>query len=103
MLCAPGMTLDDVLDVIGPREDPSISDCVAMMAKPSALPGCVLDDFWIDSLQGCPARSDAPQAVQEPRLTSQETPVRRTPSTHRAPAGLRLCAIAPAATAGPIN
>jgi hypothetical protein len=46
-LASPGMTLADVLDTIGPREDPSISDCIAMLAAPADLPGCLLDDFAV--------------------------------------------------------
>jgi len=48
LLAAPDMSLDDVIDVIGPREDPSINDCIAMLAKPVALAGCDMDDFWVD-------------------------------------------------------
>jgi hypothetical protein len=44
-LAAPGMTLADVLDTIGPREDPSIADCIAMLTAPAALPGCTLEGF----------------------------------------------------------
>lgn len=44
-LAAPGTTLGDVLDTIGPREDPSIADCLAMLLVPSRLAGCTLDDF----------------------------------------------------------
>ncbi|WP_332802924.1 hypothetical protein [Sphingomonas sp. RT2P30] len=103
MLGSPGMTLDDVLDVIGPREDPSITECVAAIANPATLPGCVLDDFWIDGLRGCPPRTDASAGALEQRLVSGETPLRRPPSAHRARARLRLCAVDPAATTAPIN
>ncbi|CAN5542917.1 hypothetical protein BH10PSE14_BH10PSE14_13860 [soil metagenome] len=103
LLSSPGMSLDDVLDVIGPREDPSITDCVALMAKPIALPGCVLDDFWIDSLQGCPPRTDVSPGVPTQRPASPEAAIRRPPGTHRAPAGLRLCLIPPGAMAVPVN
>lgn len=44
-LAAPGMIIDDVVDVIGPREDPSIPDCLAMLVQPMAAPGCLLDQF----------------------------------------------------------
>ena len=44
---APGMTLEDVLDTLGPREDPSISDCIAMLTAPSAIAGCALEDYGI--------------------------------------------------------
>lgn len=47
-LAAPGMRLADVIDVIGPREDPGIAECVAMLAPPSAMPGCTLDRFDIE-------------------------------------------------------
>ena len=53
-MAAPGAAIEDVLDVIGPREDPSISDCIAMLAAPLPLPGCLVDDFWIDSMPGLP-------------------------------------------------
>jgi hypothetical protein len=44
-LAAPGMTLSDVLDTIGPREDPSIADCIAMLTSPGAIAGCALESF----------------------------------------------------------
>src|SRR3954468_12261210 len=46
-LQAPGTTLEDVLDTLGPREDPSIADCLAMLTAPDALAGCALDDFSV--------------------------------------------------------
>lgn len=45
---APGMTLSDVLDTLGPREDPSIADCIAMLVVPAGIAGCELDDFSVD-------------------------------------------------------
>ena len=47
-LAAPGMRLTDVIDVIGPREDPAIAECVAMLAPPSSMAGCTLDRFDIE-------------------------------------------------------
>jgi hypothetical protein len=44
---AAGMTLGDVLDTIGPREDPAIADCIAMLAAPQPLAGCTLEDFKV--------------------------------------------------------
>ncbi|MDG2534031.1 hypothetical protein P6144_10265 [Sphingomonas sp. HITSZ_GF] len=46
-LAAPGMTLADVLDTIGPREDPSIVDCIAMLTSPAAIAGCALESFEV--------------------------------------------------------
>lgn len=54
---APGMTLADVLDTIGPREDPSIGDCIALLAQPQPIAGCGLDNFGVrESLSGVPAQ-----------------------------------------------
>jgi hypothetical protein len=44
-MSAAGSRLIDVIDVIGPREDPSILECVAMLAQPGLMPGCDLEDF----------------------------------------------------------
>ncbi len=103
MLCASGMTLDDVLDVIGPREDPAISECVAAIANPAVMPGCVLDDFWIDGLRGHSPQMEASAPVPEQRPASGEAPLRRPAAAHRSRARLRLCAITPASTISPIN
>lgn len=46
-LAAPGMTLADVLDTLGPREDPSIADCIAMLTAPAAIPGCTLQGYVV--------------------------------------------------------
>lgn len=63
---APGMTLSDVLDTLGPREDPSIADCIAMLTVPGAIAGCALDDFSIDI---APASADViPLPVEAGRL-----------------------------------
>ncbi|TGX54196.1 hypothetical protein E5A73_08760 [Sphingomonas gei] len=43
-----GMTLSDVLDTIGPREDPAIADCIAMLTAPNAIAGCALDEFTVE-------------------------------------------------------
>lgn len=34
------MTFDEVVETIGPCEDPNIGDCLAMLFDPSNLPGC---------------------------------------------------------------
>lgn len=44
----PEATLDDVIDMVGPSEDPSIADCIAILTSPVAIPGCALDDFQIE-------------------------------------------------------
>ncbi|MHA6721094.1 hypothetical protein ACX40Y_16805 [Sphingomonas sp. RS6] len=46
-LTAPGMTLADVLDTIGPREDPDIAECIAMLVVPTTVAGCGLDQVTV--------------------------------------------------------
>ena len=43
-----GMALSDVLDTIGPREDPSIADCIAMLTAPGAIAGCALNNYSVE-------------------------------------------------------
>ncbi|GHH23329.1 hypothetical protein GCM10008023_34170 [Sphingomonas glacialis] len=66
LLEAPGMTLADALDVIGPREDPSIADCIGALTAPTALAGCIMDDFWIDSLRtlGAPVSAGSTATIK---------------------------------------
>ena len=39
------MTLEDVEETLGPSEDPSIDDCIALLAEPCPVPGCTLAGF----------------------------------------------------------
>lgn len=43
-----GLTLADVEDTIGPREAPSIADCIALLLSPADLAGCTLMRFEIE-------------------------------------------------------
>lgn len=47
-LTVAGMTLDDVAETLGPAEDPSIADCLALLAEPGLLPGARLDGFVVE-------------------------------------------------------
>jgi hypothetical protein len=40
-----GMTLDDIIEMIGPREDPSVEDCIKMLALSSSFSGCAMTDI----------------------------------------------------------
>ena len=44
-LASPGMALEDLIDVLGPREDPSIAECLALLVQPAPTPGCLLEQF----------------------------------------------------------
>jgi hypothetical protein len=58
------MTLDEVIEVVGPSEDPSTSDCLAALTKPDVLPGCVLADFWIEAVPGRKSRPEHTRSGQ---------------------------------------
>ncbi|WP_010219810.1 hypothetical protein [Sphingomonas sp. PAMC 26621] len=95
LLSAPGMTLNDALDVIGSREDPSITECIATMTAPIALPGCIMDDFWIDSLRSPPPKIEVATAVLGYRLAQTGKGQRRTALTSGKPPHLSLCIMPP--------
>lgn len=69
----PGMMLDDIVDVIGPREDPAVADCVAALSAPTAMPGCALEDFSVEGMADCALHSNAAKVVQTPAPVRAET------------------------------
>lgn len=42
-----GMGVDDIEDVIGPREDPDLFACLSMLMTPATISGCKALDFTI--------------------------------------------------------
>jgi hypothetical protein len=75
-LLSASMTLDEVIDVIGPSEDPSTRDCLAALTKPDVLPGCVLDDFWIESVPASKSRPEHIRSALDRRPAATERPLR---------------------------
>jgi hypothetical protein len=67
-----GMNAADMLDTLGPREDPSIADCIAMLTAPAALPGCTLDGFRVDET----APSASAQVIALPTASATRTALR---------------------------
>lgn len=69
-----GMDMDEIEEVIGPREDPDIPACLSMLMAPLAVPGCQGIDFTAAPalvLAPCMA-SDWPQsALQGVRSVSE--------------------------------
>lgn len=56
-MAQPGICEEDVTEMIGPSDDPSIADCLMVLALPEQLPGCTrldvaLDDRGSDYLPG---------------------------------------------------
>lgn len=54
MLAAPGGCEEMVEETIGPMEAPQLADCVALLCAPSLVPGCSVDDYWVDAMPGLP-------------------------------------------------
>lgn len=46
-LAAPGMTIADVLDTIGPRENPARIDCISMLTALSGIGGCAIETYEV--------------------------------------------------------
>lgn len=46
----PGITITEVEDVLGPAEDPMLSECLAMLTAPDALPGCMPLGFTVAAI-----------------------------------------------------
>ncbi|MBB5685266.1 hypothetical protein [Sphingobium boeckii] len=46
---AEELTLDDIAESIGPREDPVIEDCLTTIALSTAFDGCLVNDIKVHS------------------------------------------------------
>lgn len=46
-----GLSLAEVMETIGPREDPSIEDCLMTIALPDHVEGCTLTDFKLTPVE----------------------------------------------------
>jgi hypothetical protein len=58
-MAAPGASRDDLVDVIGPAEDPDLAACLIMLAVPAEMPGCALHDVELVAFDAPPARAAA--------------------------------------------
>lgn len=54
---------DEVEDLLGPVEDPSIADCLMMLALPERLPGCTRLDTALRPVEATPL---AARSAREP-------------------------------------
>jgi len=41
-------SIDDISELIGPPEDPSIADCLMALALPDRIAGCTLTNVFLD-------------------------------------------------------
>ena len=48
-------SLDDITELIGPAEDPSIADCLMALALPARIAGCTMTNVSIEP-EGAPGR-----------------------------------------------
>lgn len=62
---APGATVSTMVDTLGPREDPAIADCIAMLTAPTAIAGCALEDYGVTARAAAPV----PGSLASPHLT----------------------------------
>lgn len=60
LLAAPGGCEEMVEETIGPAEAPQLADCVALLCAPSLVPGCSVDDYWVDAMPGLPSLPGLP-------------------------------------------
>ncbi len=90
LLAVAGTTMDEVIEVIGPSEDPSPRDCLAALTKPDVLPGCVLDDFWIDGLPESRTRHEPARSAMERRPMATDRPLRPISVRPEVAPGLRI-------------
>ena len=92
LLAAPGAEFCDVVDVIGPREDPSICECIAALARPAPVVGCALEDFSVDCIESASERPDVTIALPDVPAEPVVVKTRRAPAARRPQPALRLCA-----------
>jgi len=47
--CGSGIdpSIDDIVELIGPPEDPSIADCLMALALPDRIPGCTMTNVFL--------------------------------------------------------
>lgn len=73
-----GLSLAEVMETIGPREDPSIEDCLMTIALPQGVEGCILTDFDLTQVEDasmCKKRSaQLPLSVQLRGYAQFQTP-----------------------------
>lgn len=50
-------SIDDISELIGPLEDPSIADCLMALALPDRIAGCTMTNVFLDP-GGAPARGE---------------------------------------------
>jgi hypothetical protein len=56
------LSADEVEDLIGPLEDPSIADCLMVLALPERLPGCTRLDTALQPVAPDACAADAAPA-----------------------------------------
>jgi hypothetical protein len=67
---AAGLAHEDVEEIVGPREDPALADCIAMLTAPAPLAGCRLGDFLVEDLAGRSVPTAPRPASAKPALAA---------------------------------
>lgn len=58
-LTISGLEQEDIEEVIGPLDDPSIAECLAMLLVPQPTAGCVMTDFSVEPVTRVTRRKPA--------------------------------------------
>jgi hypothetical protein len=66
-LAISGLEQEDVEEVIGPLDDPSITECLAMLLVPGPMAGCALTDFSVEPVTRITRRKSV--KVKRPRIS----------------------------------
>ena len=62
-LAAPAATREDLIELIGPSQDPDLAACLALLTAPAAIPGCRLEDYEVVILPAAHAQAAANDVV----------------------------------------
>lgn len=77
-MSTPFATVADIVDVIGPQDDPDLGDCLAMLLLPTTAEGCIVQGFTIDPILVPPAMT---LVVKRGRHTGGDAPYKPMPSS----------------------
>ena len=59
LMADAGMTEDDLLDTLGPREDPDLASCLTLLLDPARWPGCTVQRLTCEAVRfDAPAQRD---------------------------------------------
>lgn len=73
-MAAPGMTIDDVAETIGPREAPNVGDCLALLLEPERFAGCAIQSLDLFRPGASPAATRALAPAETAAVPGERQP-----------------------------